>query len=393
MNHLASPARVVPSWRHLLPSLAVLGAAFFLYRQLEGLPQARELTLSLGFGLVAGIALQRSRFCFYCVSRDFIEHRDARGLLGILAALAVGTLGYHAIFSAFLPEPVAGRLPPGAHIGPVSWVLAQASFVFGLGMAIAGSCISAQLYRIGEGALTAPLALLGAIGGFVLGLLSWNSVYLSQLQEAPILWLPHHLGYAGSISVQLLLLGLAALALARWHRPRQDLSADTPALPWWQRRWPTYAGGLLLGALGVVAFLRVAPLGVTAELGSLGRTLADQQGWLPSRLEGIDTFRGCATAVKETLWSNNGVFVLSLVLGALAAALLAGDFKPRWPTGREAMRALLGGVLMGWGSMLALGCTVGTLLSGIMAAALSGWVFAIAGGAGLWTGWWLRQRL
>ena len=34
--------------------------------------------------------------------------------------------------------------------------------------------------------------------------------------------------------------------------------------------------------------------------------------------------------------------------------------------------------------MVALGCTVGVLLSGIMAGALSGWVFAIACLGGIW---------
>jgi hypothetical protein len=46
---------------------------------------------------------------------------------------------------------------------------------------------------------------------------------------------------------------------------------------------------------------------------------------------------------------------------------------------------------MGWGSMLALGCTVGTLLSGISAFALSGWVFGAAVIGGVWLG--LRLRL
>ncbi len=47
---------------------------------------------------------------------------------------------------------------------------------------------------------------------------------------------------------------------------------------------------------------------------------------------------------------------------------------------------------MGWGAMVALGCTVGTLLSGIMAAAVSGWVFAIFCVLGMYTGWWVRKR-
>ena len=83
---------------------------------------------------------------------------------------------------------------------------------------------------------------------------------------------------------------------------------------------------------------------------------------------------------------------MGIVLGSLAVAVLAGDFRPRVPSVRESVRALVGGVLMGLGSMLALGCTVGTLLSGIMAAAASGWVFLLWAGLGLVAGWWLRRQ-
>lgn len=384
LDSTAAPALPVLRW---LPALTVVAAVGWLGLRLEGETGGRNLVLSLWLGAFFGVFLQRSRFCFYCVSRDFLERRDARGLLGLMAALAVGTLGYHALFGAFLAEPVPGRLPPGAHIGPVSWVLALAAFGFGLGMAIAGSCISAQLYRLGEGWLAAPLALLGAAAGFVLGFLSWNPLYLLSMQQAPVVWLPHHLGYGGSLLLQLALIGALAFCLYRLHR-----SGPAATGSWWSRRWQPHTGGILIGALAVIAYLRVAPLGVTAELGSIARTVADNGAWLPARLEGLDTLRGCVTAVKESLWSNNGAFIAGLVPGALAAALFAGDFRLQLPSAGEALRALGGGLLMGWGAMLALGCTVGTLLSGIMAAALSGWVFALFAGAGLWAGWRLRQR-
>lgn len=389
----ASPAPgLLPGWRQAAPAAGVVLAIAALWQfALRPLADATPLGLSLLFGLLFGALLQRSRFCFYCVSRDFLERRDARGLLGVLAALAVGTLGYHTVFGAFLPDPQGTRLPPGAHIGPVSWVLVLGGASFGLGMAVAGSCISAQLYRLGEGALAAPVALLGALLGFGLGFASWNGLYLGALQQAPTPWLPQQLGYGGSLALQLTLLGTLALLLARLHRPAATSTSAPQA--WWQTRWPTHAGGLLVGALGTAAYLRVAPLGVTAELGSLARTAADAASLLPARLEGLDGLRGCATVLKESLWSPNGVFVLGLVAGAWAVALLAGDFRPRRPTRGELGRHLLGGVLMGWGAMVALGCTVGTLLSGIMAAAVSGWVFAASCGAGLVLGWWLRRRL
>ena len=70
----------------------------------------------------------------------------------------------------------------------------------------------------------------------------------------------------------------------------------------------------------------------------------------------------------------------------------SGDSQPKdsRPTPGKAARSLAGGVLLGWGAMTAIGCTVGNLLSGIMAGAVSGWVFAIACYAGVRLGFALR---
>ncbi len=368
---------------------AVLAAIFVAAWLLSSLPEGgRSLSLSVLLGAAFGVVLQRSRFCFYCIARDFIERREAAGLYAVLIALGTGLLGYHAVFGAFLPVPGADRLPPGAHIGPVSLALAAGAFVFGVGMRVSGSCISAHFYRLGEGALASPFALLGAALGFVLGFATWNALYLSMIQQAPVVWLPRHLGYGGSVLLQCAALGGLAWAVSRVERRAQ--APAQPSAPLWravlQDRWPPAVGGILVGFIGVIAYLRIAPLGVTAELGSLARTGASAWGWLPARLEGLDTFAGCATAVKNVLLSNNGAFVLALVAGSWAAALAAGAFRPRLPSGKDVARNFAGGVLMGWGGMTALGCTVGTLLSGVMAGALSGWVFGAACLAGIWAG-------
>ena len=42
--------------------------------------QSEVFYLSLWLGISFGIVLQRSRFCFYCLSRDFIE-KSTRGLI------------------------------------------------------------------------------------------------------------------------------------------------------------------------------------------------------------------------------------------------------------------------------------------------------------------------
>ena len=51
-----------------------------------------------------------------------------------------------------------------------------------------------------------------------------------------------------------------------------------------------------------------------------------------------------------------------------ASAIFAEDFNIQLPNRNEIVKSLIGGIFMGFGAMIALGCTVGNLLSGIMAA-------------------------
>jgi uncharacterized membrane protein YedE/YeeE len=375
-ERLRLPARVGAA-------LAVAAGLAWAAHRLSDEPNGARLSLSLVFGALFGFVLQRSRFCFYCQWRDFLVAGDPRGMLGILAALAAGVAGYAVILGAWMPDPSGARLPPEAHIGPVGPVLVLAGVVFGAGMAVSGSCISAHLYRLGEGSPTAPFALLGTGAGFALGFATWNPLYLASVSEAPVLWLPRHLGYGGSLVAALALLGVLALTFLR-HMPART-PAPAGVTPWqavFVDRWPVWLGGVAVGALATLAYLRIGPLGVTAEIGGRTRQAAAGLGLLPDRLEGLDGFRGCATAVRDALLTPNGLFIGGLVLAAFAAALAAGQFRPARPTRGQALRGVVGGILLGWGAMTGLGCSVGTLLSGIMAGAVSGWVFGFAMFAG-----------
>lgn len=369
---------------------AILLALGFWAWQLSADPANRALVFSLLTGIAFGIVLQRSRFCFLCNFRDFIDTRDPRGLIAILIALVVGVVLYAAVMMAWAPVPQPDRLPPNAHIGPVGPVLVIGSLVFGLGMAISGSCLSAHFYRLGEGSPTSPFALIGAAAGFLLGFITWNPLYAWSVSESPVIWLPHHLGYGGTVILSLVVLTaliLILFAYGRWT-PSQRLSPGLPALAQsiFRDRWPAAVGGVAVGVISAIYFFRVAPLGVTAELGSLVRTEAAAFALIPETLRGLDTLRGCATVVKQALLSNNGLLVIGLIVSSFASALVAGQFKPALPTGGQVVRGLTGGLLLGWGAMTSLGCTIGVLLSGIHAGALSGWVFLLFCTAGVWLG-------
>ncbi|ROR71944.1 YeeE/YedE family protein [Bogoriella caseilytica] len=378
-------------------AVALIAAAFWLEATRgEGVGgSAASFSLLAGTGL--GILFERGRFCFFCIFRDAFEKRNTRGVYAILVAIATGTLGYALIFSIRLPDPAAGSLPSQAHIGPVSPVLVIAGLVFGLGIVISGGCIAGHLYRLGEGSLRALPALAGAILGFGLGFLTWNPLFRLFLEGAPAPWLPAGGGYGIAVAFQLAVLAGLGVWLLRWNpadqqdaRPPRRVDGAEITRVLFERRWPALLTGAGVGIIGVAAFLRDQPLGVTSQLSGLTRTGMDSAHLLPHTLHGLDQrLAGCVALVVETI-TTNGWLILGIVLGSLAAALPGRRFSVERLTARGAGSALAGGVLLGWGAVLALGCTVGVFLSGTQAMALSGWVFAAAVVVALWAGFRLR---
>lgn len=353
--------------------LGIIVGAWLLARSRE-MDQAPAL--SLLFGAALGVALECGRFCFFCIFRESIEERKTRALLSIVTALAVGAVGYSVVFGLYLPTPSGEGFPPLAHISPISVPLIAGAVAFGLGMVLSGACISGHLYRLGEGWLRSVPALIGSLIGFGLGFITWNSLYLGMISESPVWWLPRSLGYGGSLAVTLAVLGVLAWLILKMdrHGPEHREPARGFVDAIFGKRWTWFASGSVVGAIGVLAYLRVSPLGVTSQLGTVSRTFLDGQGLLPEVLHGIDVMKGCVGTVSSAI-TNNGWLVIGLVSASFASAVAGGRFKVVVPSVRGSATGLAGGVLLGWGAMTSLGCTVGVLLSGTQSFALSGVVF------------------
>jgi uncharacterized membrane protein YedE/YeeE len=369
--------------RTSVAGVIVLGLLFWAYLLSSNTETGGRASFSLLIGLALGIVFERGRFCFFCIFRDSIEARKNSGFLSVITALAVGAIGYAIVFGMYLPDTSGEYLPPGAHIGPTSWVLAVAALTFGFGMALSGACISGHLYRIGQGSLRAIPALIGVLIGLGLGFITWNTLYLRAIQEAPTLWLPHYIGYAGSLAVTLAALGVIAYFLLKSNT--ESAPEKVSGLAILRSKFSPATTGALVGIIGTIAYMRIEPLGVTRQLSSLSRKAFENQSLLPETINGLDTLAGCVGLVTETI-SNNGWLIIGFVLASFAGALSANRFKFEIPTIRNSSTALVGGVLMGWGSMTALGCTVGVLLSSTQAFAVSGWVFFLFAFLGVYLG-------
>ncbi|MDR2155815.1 MAG: selenium metabolism membrane protein YedE/FdhT [Burkholderiaceae bacterium] len=83
----------------------------------------------------------------------------------------------------------------------------------------------------------------------------------------------------------------------------------------------------------------------------------------------------------------DGVMVLGMFAGSLAAALWAGTVKLRLPRRkRRIAQAVIGGMIAGFGARLAMGCNLAAFFTGIPQFSLHAWLFALATVVGTYFG-------
>ncbi len=384
-------------WVGIVGGLALVVAVgvLFLAQRVEA-----RLALYWALGLGVGIVLQRGRLCFAGAFRDLFLMRNGTMMRAIIVGLALMAPAFALIEARAVPQPSFGALAAGAHVVPLGLNLAVGGLLFGIGMVVAGGCVSGTLYRIGEGYLASWASLLGILLGLSLAAHTWNAWYAWTIQSAPLGWLPTSLGYGGALVVTWVALGGAFLATL-WWETRGAADAPPFGMPGARKRlmpvtfgqhlaairasvlrtgWPPLVAVAALAGLNTAAFLIDTPLGVTGELAAWADRAAGLIGIAAPPLLGVDTLAGCNLAIGSGGVINPTTLLdAGLVFGALLAALAAREFKLRVPPHkRRYVQSLAGGTLMGYGAGIGIGCTIGAFFSAIPSLGLSGWVFGLA---------------
>ncbi len=345
-------------------------------------------------GLAFGFVLQRSRLCFAGAFRDLFLSRDGRLMRAVILGLFVATAGFSLFMARLVPDPAIGGLPPQAHVLPVGLHQVVGGVVFGIGMVLAGGCVSGTLFRVGEGYVGSMVALLGILVGLEVAAHTWNWWWQVHIEQAPIVWLPQLLGHGGAVALTMGALAVAYIAVlwvesgappafsgrVRPEPPVIGFSDRMRALARqvFVRGWPAAVGGAALGVVNLASYAYDHPLGVTGQLSSWADRLARLVGLGAPPLLGLDRFSGCNMALGDGGWlTPTFTLDVGLIAGSLIAALLASEFKLRVPRQRvRYIQFLGGGALMGYGAGISIGCTIGAFFSAVPSLALSAWVFA-----------------
>ena len=334
--------------------------------QLPVLVTGLAFLLATAFGAVA----TRVNFCTMGAISDVVNFGDARRLRMWVLAVAVAIAGTGALQAAGLVD-LSKTLYTGSRIAWLS--LAFGGFLFGFGMTLASGCGSKTLIRVGGGNLKSLIVLVFfAISAYMTlkGLFAlWRTVALDPLRfdvavvGAKTSDLPSIVVAMGAGSAAKLLLPFAfAAALAAWVFASREFRATREMI----------VGGILIGALIVGGWYISGHLGYLAEDPATleEKFVATNSG----RAESL-SFTAPIAYLMELLifWTDQSrvmTFGIAGVLGMLAGsagmAIVTKSF--RWEgftTTEDLANHVVGGILMGFGGVTALGCTIGQGLSGV----------------------------
>lgn len=320
-------------------------------------------------GALLGFVMQRGRFCLTGGFRDMYIAKDNRMFYALLIAIAVQSIGVYTLIQMDVIQFTTGAFP---------WVaVIIGSFVFGIGIILAGGCATGTWYRAGEGLLGSWIAL----AGYMLMSTIMKSGPLTPVNESisSVVLPKNSIADTTGISVWVFIAIFAAIVVwiisRELRKPKVVIPSMKPkrtgiAHLLFEKRWHPFFTAMLVGLIAILAW----PLSeATGRMSGLGITT-------PS----ANILQYLVTGDISVI--NWGVFlVLGIFLGSFIAAKGSREFRFRMPDAKTGITSFIGGILMGFGASLAGGCSIGNGL--VMTAMMTwqGWVSLVFMILGTWT--------
>jgi hypothetical protein len=350
-----------------------------------GLPAIAWLAGAIG--AVFGFAAQRSNFCTMGAIADIIIMEDWTRLRMWALSVAVAIAGTTGLQVAGLID-VHNAIYTGARLPWLSHIVGGT--LFGIGMTLASGCGAKTLVRLGSGNLkslvvfvflgiSAYMSLRGLFGGWRVTWLDPVAIQLDSPQDIPTLLANHF--KLDSRSAWLACSSVCAGSLGLFALSSRDMWRPAPLL-----------GSSAIGACIVACWYLSGHLAWLAEDPDTLQAafLATNSG----RMESLSFVAPYAYSLDLLmLWTDKSRIVTigiassaGVIGGSLFAAILTRSFRiESFRDAPDLARHLTGAVLMGFGGVTALGCTVGQGLSGLSTLSIGSaiTVLAIFAGASL----------
>lgn len=325
--------------------------------------------LAFIFGAVAN----KTNFCTMGAVSDWVNMGDTSRMRMWLLAIAVALIGASALELAGIID-LSKSIYPSPNFTWLSYIVG--GFLFGVGMTLGSGCGSKTLIRVGGGnlkslvvyvflGLAAYMTLRGLFGAFRVGVLERASLTLAPGQDLPAL-LAAWTGTSKNVWVALLGFGLGGALLAFVYASKHVRSNFNYTL-----------GGVVTGLVVVGGWYVSGVIGHVAEDPNML-----QEAFVATntaRMESFSFVAPMAYALEYFMrWTDKSQFITygiasaaGVIAGSAAYAVATKTF--RWEGFRDAEDTgnhIVGGVLMGFGGITALGCTVGQGIAGFSTLAL-----------------------
>ena len=345
----------------------------------------RWVFTAIPVGFLFGFFLEKADLCGASAFSEIILAKDWQKFLGICTVIVVSMIGFAALSAAGWI-----KLNPK----PLIWAnYLVGGIAFGVGIVLAGGCVSGCLFKSGQGNLNSMAGLVGiplGVAAVEYGPLHGLTIYLKQfIVKAPggssvtfssVTGLPY-----GLLAAIFAVVAVAVAWMLKKKQPAYDngIKNKKEDMPFFQRimtkPWKPWQAGIAIGILACFAYLSSAasgrnyPLGVTHGVLHAQLLLTDAplkhvyapKVSLPVAQEtaGADIVNPDKPVKKVSWWLI--LSVATLVLGAFTSAKMSNKIKflPRPPD--QTAIAFLGGILLGIGAAIAGGCVVGNIMSGV----------------------------
>jgi len=158
-----------------------------------------------------------------------------------------------------------------------------------------------------------------------------------------------------------------------------------------KKPWPYWVGGIILALLNILLlFTTGSAWKISTSFLYIGSAILDKIGINTNDWYYFNVYTNQLKPGDTYLNNRLIVMAVAIILGSLLSVLFVSEFKfKKIKNKKQLVVALIGGILMGYGSRLSFGCNVGAYFSAIPSFSVHGWVF----GAFMFVGAWIGSRI